>query len=112
MKKDALHEYNRLRENLISEREQLQTRLQQISEALGEPFGRRATRFRNKTSLKAAVLKLTSERPLTKTEILEELQKMEYVFTTNNPVNSLNVVLYGKSPRFRNDKGHFSPMKR
>ena len=47
---------------------------------------------------------------MSKQEILDAVKGEGYKFTTNNPLNSLGVILYGKNPRFRNEDGKFSPM--
>jgi hypothetical protein len=61
-------------------------------------------------SLREAVRKATSARPLTKAEILNAISKLGYRFTAKDPMNSLNVVLYTKG-QFKNDGGKFSPAK-
>ena len=122
MKMDNLRRYIDLRDSLVREKNQLQHRLQQIGQALGqrEPAaglasrafgggtGRRGRPARGGLSLRDAVLQLTSRRPMTKEEILEGVQQLGYTFSTNNPLNSLGVILYGKKPRFKNEGGRFS----
>ena len=56
------------------------------------------------------MLQLTSKRPMTKQEILSEVEKLGYRFIAKDPVNSLNTVLYGKKPKFKHAGGKFSPM--
>jgi hypothetical protein len=55
-------------------------------------------------------LQATSSGGLSKQEILKEVQRLGYKFSTKDPMNSLGVILYGKNPRFRNQEGRFSPM--
>src|SRR5688500_15233276 len=107
MKTDKLKQYITLRESLLRERSALEARLTQINRALSEGEtgnGKTARaaerrlapskRTRNSLSLKAAVIKATSQQPLTKPEILAAIKKLGYRFTARNPMNSLNVVLY------------------
>ena len=54
------------------------------------------------------MVQLTSKRAMTKQEILSEVSKLGYRFTTKDPVNSLNAVLYGKNPKFKHAGGKFS----
>jgi hypothetical protein len=117
MKKDVLQEFLSLQTALQREREELIARLRQIEEVLGRTPqvpaaaarpGRRG-RGSNPISLRDAVLKVTSVRPLTKQEVYEAVQKLGYRFGGKDPLNSLGVVLYGKNPRFKNQDGRFSP---
>src|SRR5687768_10279558 len=119
--------YISLRDSLVQEKTKLETRLSEINEALGgsvEPVaskapapatvarpvrrGRRGAR--GTISLREAVLQATAKSPLTKEEILNRVKALGYRFSTNNPLNSLGVILYGKNPRFKNEGGRFSPM--
>lgn len=70
--------------------------------------GRGGRRLRNALSLKDAILKVTHSAAKTKEEILTDVQKLGYRFTTSNPLASINAVLYAKH-QFRNVKGRFSP---
>ena len=133
--KSDIRKYLSLRDSLIQERSQLEARLREITEALGEsggaatlaaPTASGATAAPTRTggrgrgrggrrggggglSLREAVLQVTSGGPRTKEEILEGVQKLGYRFSTSNPLNSLGVILYGKNPKFKNDDGRFSP---
>lgn len=118
MKNDRLKEFVSLRESLLNEREQILKRLEDIDRALGDgrhtglhpihPQAGRGT-LQNPLSLKEAVIKVTSAKPLSKNDILAGIHKLGYRFTTTNPINSLNVVLYGKRPKFKNIDGKFTP---
>ena len=130
MKIDKLKQYVALRDSLLDEKAQLEARLEQINKALGKdsiasvslvkpvkpakrvkaPVSAKRKRAKNPMSLKEAVRKVTSERPMTKKEILSAIQKLGYRFSAADPMNSLNVVLYTKG-LFRNDNGKFSPAK-
>ena len=118
--------YLSLRDSLIQEKTKLETRLREINEALGSsaaipasespartPAARPANRgrrgARGSISLREAVLQATANTPLTKEEILNRVRALGYRFSTNNPLNSLGVILYGKNPRFKNQDGRFSP---
>lgn len=123
MKIDNLRRYVDLRNSLTREKAQLEERLRQINQAIGDttpPAGvrtpnaqsapaRRGRPAASGLSLREAVLQVTSQRPMTKQEILDAIDKLGYRFSTNNPMNSLGVILYGKNPRFKNENGRFSP---
>ncbi|HYE33276.1 MAG TPA: hypothetical protein VEH27_17765 [Methylomirabilota bacterium] len=117
--KDTLQQYMEIREALRREKEQLEQRLQEINKALGltappaetsQPRGgRRGRRGRAEggRSLRDLVMQVTSQRALSKQEILDEVQRLGYQFNSKNPANSLGVILYGKNPRFQNEGGRF-----
>lgn len=111
-----------LRDSLIEEKARLEKRLHEIASALGEitprsqhlpatntPEQRGVRRRGGGLSLRDAVLQVTSRGPLTKEEILNAVKQLGYRFSTNNPLNSLGVILYGKNPKFSNQSGRFSP---
>tara|TARA_A100001037_G_scaffold302766_1_gene335163 strand:- start:785 stop:1147 length:363 start_codon:yes stop_codon:yes gene_type:complete len=119
MRSDSLKQYVSLRQALIKEKAELEERLAQINEVLhsdGPPLpgigisrGNRAVkRIRNKISLREAVRQVTSKKALTKQEILDAIDKLGYKFSSDNPVNSLNAVLYANK-QFKNSNGRFSP---
>lgn len=126
--KSDIRRYINLRDSLMQEKTKLENRLQEINEALGheraptanvstgarmpQKSGTRRGRGRASggLSLRDAVLQVTSGGALSKEEILSGVQGLGYRFSTNNPMNSLGVILYGKKPRFKNDGGRFSPM--
>ena len=115
MKVDKLRQFVALRESLLREKSELEARLVQINKALGEQSPTSTgpvlpRRVDNKMSLKEAVQKVTSVRPLTKPEILKAIEKIGYRFAAKDPMNSLNVVLYTKG-NFKNQSGKFSPLK-
>lgn len=115
---DAIKHFITLRDSITAERETIINRLREIDAALGaigisakeRYFGPRTAtgRSRNELSLKDTVLKVLEGKALTKHEILDAVLAAGYQFTTNDPLNSLGVILYGKSPKFKNDKGRFS----
>jgi hypothetical protein len=59
-------------------------------------------------SLRDAVMKVIEGKCLTKHEILDQVIRIGYRFSTEDPLNSLGVILYGKSPKFKNESGRFS----
>jgi hypothetical protein len=59
-------------------------------------------------SLKEAVLKAIDGKSLSKHEVLDAVLRSGYQFSTDDPLNSLGVILYGKSPKFKNNAGQFS----
>ena len=115
---DAIKQYVSLRDSIIAEREQLITRLREMDEALGAMglrgkgsyYGPKTAtgRAHNEMSLKEAVLKVIEGKALTKHEILDGVMALGYAFSTDDPLNSLGVVLYGKNPKFKNVHGKFS----
>jgi hypothetical protein len=118
MKSDALKQYVSLRDSIFGEREQLIARLREIDEALGAMglrgrdtyYGPRTPtgRVRNELSLKETVMKVIDGKALTKHEILDAVLRVGYQFSTDDPLNSLGVILYGKNPKFKNEAGKFS----
>lgn len=120
MPKNSLKDFAMLQKNLLAERDRIVARLAALNAALGsEPAPavkvekratvKKATRAKNQLSLKEAVMKATTGKALTKQEIFEAVKKLGYKFTTAKPLNSINVVLYGKKPKFKNTGGKFSP---
>lgn len=125
-KLDNLKQYMSIRAALVEERNKLKARIVDIDKLLGEVItfddsevkkpqqpqpgtvAEQPKRFRNSTSLRNAVVKLLSERPMTKREILDRLGEIGYQFTARNPMNSLNALLYGRQPKFKVDGLYFS----
>ena len=115
---DTIKQYTALRDSIIAEREQLITKLREMDEALGAMglrgkdsyFGPRTPtgRARNEMSLKDAVLKVVEGKALTKHEILDAVLALGYQFSTDDPLNSLGVILYGKKPKLKRVGGKFS----
>ncbi len=114
-----LKDYVALRDAIFAEREQLITRLREIDETVGPAalrgnnayyYGARTPtgRARNGKSLKEVVLEVLADRALTKHDILDAVIRSGYQFSTDDPLNSLGVILYGKSPKFTNEGGKFS----
>lgn len=126
MKNDSLKKFAALRTSLVNEKRQLEQRLAEINAVLGSeaapatavakiksvaaPAAPKSRRTRNAVSLKAVVKKVTSEKAMTKEEILAAVKKSGYKFSTNKPLASINVVLYTKG-QFKNVDGKFSPAK-
>jgi len=119
MRIDNLQQYIRLQRELAQERVSLESRLRQIEEALGQSTsqssasgnlqpGRRGRPPVSGKSLKSLVFEVLSSGPKTKEEILGAVQKLGYKFSTDNPLNSLGVILYGKNPKFNRVDGRFS----
>ena len=115
---DAISQFISLRDTISAEREQLHSRLREIDAALGAMDIRGATsyyglrqgqaRAHNELSLKEAVLKVIEGKALTREAVLNGVLAFGYTFSTNDPMNSLGVVLYGKNPKFKNDRGRVS----
>jgi hypothetical protein len=128
MKMDDIRRYIDLRDSLVREKSELEQRLNQINEALGQADGapkaaasapisrsknagqRRGRPARGGISLRDAVLQVTASGPKTKEDILQGVKNLGYKFSTKNPLNSLGVILYGKNPKFKNENGKFQPV--
>jgi hypothetical protein len=120
MRNDNLQEYVRLRDQLSKEKTDIETRLQEINAALGQVNGGltsgltsgikpgRGRKPRGEHSLRSLVIEVLSSGPKAKEDILQAVQNRGYKFSTNNPLNSLGVILYGKNPRFHRVDGQFS----
>ena len=125
MRSNNLQQFVKLRRELTEERATLQSRLQQINEALGEmplpslspiqgATGKPQSARRGRKSvgggqsLRDHVLAALQGGALTKEEVLAAVQKRGYKFSTKNPLNSLGVILYGKKPRLNRANGKFS----
>jgi hypothetical protein len=126
MKNSSIKKFIALRDGLLKEKAELTARLAEIEKALGvegeakvekaakapKVAGVRGPkrRARNELSLKEAALKVAAGKTMTKQEILDGILKLGYVFSTKDPMNSLNVVLYsGKN--FKRADGKFTAAK-
>jgi hypothetical protein len=128
MKTNSLEQFVKLHRELTQEREQISQRISEINEALGalppsnlseqhssEPAQVRKESKRGRKpaggglSLRAHVLDVLKDgAALTKEEVLAAVKQRGYKFSTNNPLNSLGVILYGKNPKFNRVDGKFS----
>ena len=114
--KDSLQQFHALRSALISEREAIQKRLNELNTVLGggeasaavvapatasvpkrrgRPPGQKNRVVANTMSLREAVLKVLTTIPMTKQALLDAVQKVGYRFASSNPMNSLQTFLYG-----------------
>jgi hypothetical protein len=117
MRHDNLRQYVSLRDAILQEKTKIEQRLREINQALGQMVGFGAdgrvgsrtggSRNRNAISLRDAVIEVVKSGPLSKDEILKGVQDLGYKFATNDPMNSLGVILYGKNPKFLNEGGRF-----
>jgi len=119
MRHDNLRQYVSLRDAILQEKTQIEQRLREINQALGEMGGpssprlsgrvgpRAGGRSRNSMSLRDAVIEVVKTGPLPKDQILSGVQRLGYKFSTSDPMNSLGVILYGKNPKFQNEGGRF-----
>jgi hypothetical protein len=122
MKTDILQQYVSARKALLHEKRQLEGRLQQINHALGQacsavtvaptPVAPIRRHTRSLISMKAAVIQVTTGHPMTKPEIMAAIQKLGFRSASEKPARMLDNLLYGKNPKFRNDKGRFSPLSK
>jgi hypothetical protein len=53
-------------------------------------------------------LEIVDGKALSKHDILDAVLRSGYQFSTDDPLNSLGVILYGKNPKFENNGGKFS----
>ncbi len=128
MKTDALRQYAKLRQQLLDEKSQLESRLSEINEVLGSETvavaptrtapaprggpGRGRGRSRrgrggNALSMREAVYRALSKRPLARKELVEAVQQEGYVFSTQNPLNSIGSILYAKNSPVKNKAGKY-----
>jgi hypothetical protein len=117
-KSDSLAKYIKLRDQLLSERNDVEQRLKQLNIALGQMNSvsiadaaesrKKTRRPRSALSLRSAVTQVTEKVARTKPEILEAVEKLGYKFAGKNPINSIGVILYGKPKHFKNENGKFS----
>jgi hypothetical protein len=125
MKLTDVDKYLALREALSKEKAALEKRLAAINRALeGNPAssasaasrglqagaGSRGKRPKNELSMKEATVKALSDKPLTRSELLEAVLKVGYKFSGKNPLNSLSTLLYSDKT-FKNHDGKFSVSK-
>ena len=119
MKNVSVQQFIKLRKQLEKERAKIIERLQEVDAALGafkiattpaatKPAAAPRKRVSNEMSLKEAIVKVASGKTMTKEEILQGITKLGYKFRTSNPLNSMNVVLYGKKPKFKVQDGKFT----
>ena len=119
MQSDSLKAFVKLRRNLETEQAKLTARLAELNAALGAlgqettngiaaATGRPSRRVSNELSLKEAILKVIQGKALTKDEVHTAILALGYQFNTDNPLNSIGTVLYGKKPKFKNIDGKFS----
>jgi hypothetical protein len=116
--KNPLKDYVTVRDAIFAERETLIARLREIDDAIGTAglrgrdsyYGPRTPtgRVRNDKSLKQVVFEVIEGKELTKHDILDAVLRTGYQFSTDDPLNSLGVILYGKNPKFENTNGKFS----
>jgi hypothetical protein len=125
-KNDPLTQFARLRKELLEEKAHLESRLQQINEVLDvesaipapaataparpAPGPRRRgpkPRGPNSMSMREAVITALSKGPLSRQELVGAVEATGYRFTTNNPLNSIGSVLYGKNSPAENKEGKF-----
>ncbi len=113
---NTLQKFHALRSALISEREAIQKRLNELSAVLGadeapaavvapasapvpkrrgRPPGQKNRVVPNTMSLREAVLKVLTTTPMTKQELLDAVQKVGYRFASAKPKFSLETFLYG-----------------
>jgi hypothetical protein len=114
MKMDALKQYQTIREGLLNEKRELETRLSALTQALGQ--NSRPTRSisdvsstgpRTSSSLKSLVFEVLAHGALSKEDLLAKIQERGYKFQTRDPLNSLGTILYGKNPRFTREGDRF-----
>jgi hypothetical protein len=116
MRDDPVARFVQLHRQLTNEKKHLEERLARINRALsslgharkGRSAGFPRTAARNSMSLREAIFRATSARPLTKPEIFDAVEALGYRFTGKDPMNAINVQLYTKG-QFKRDGRKFSP---
>src|SRR5437868_14592561 len=102
MPTDPIARFIQLHRQLSSEKRHLEERLAPINRALSpldsqlsKPSAALARQqAKNSMSLREAIFRATSARPLTKPEIFEAVEALGYRFSGKNPMNAINVQLY------------------
>jgi len=126
MKIDPLQQYAKLHRQLVEEKNQLETRLAELNGALGtestpsqltaaiQETPSRATARKgrrpmgsNTMSLREAVLEALSNGPLARKELVQAVEDVGYVFSTNKPLISIGAILYGKTTPVRSRGGKY-----
>ena len=126
MKMTDVEQYVAMRAALAKEKATLEARLAAINRALdgaaGIPArsgrkpgpkpatktgGRRGPRAKNSLTMKEAMIQALGDKSLTRTELVQAVEKLGYKFTASDPLNSLSSVLYSDK-RFKNASGKFS----
>jgi len=120
---DLIKQAQVVRQRLQSRKTELERELSEINRALNGHASAAGPRMRpvsrpvrqpiklvkNQFSLRDMVLRATAKRPLTKSEILDAVQKAGYKFATNDPANSLNALLYSKDGPCKRQGEKWSP---
>lgn len=125
MKTASVKQFVALRAALQQEKKQLEARLKEIQSALGGSVGVPAAvapagsgpnklgpRVANVLSLHEAVIKAVTAKPLTKPEILTAVDGLGYKFTAQNPMLSLNTLLYTPGKLKKHPGGKWGPIKK
>src|SRR5439155_8126690 len=123
MKANILNQFIALRASLENEKSEIENRLKQIRDVLEQPAASVAPvvarsevkpvrRIKNPMPLREAVIQVTSQKPLSRSEIVEAVKGVGYRFQTKAPLNSLNMILYSKSSGFRRENGKFIPPRK
>jgi hypothetical protein len=129
MRLDPLQQYAKLHKQLTEEKSQLESRLNQINQVLGgesppaqiapsasvptevapQPAKRRGRKPKaaNQMSMREAVLKVLSQGPLARKDLVKAVEAVGYVFTTKNPLNSIGSILYAKNTPVKSKGGQF-----
>ena len=129
MKIDALKQYVKLRQQLMEEQSELQTRLNAINQAMGSGTApasppttptaaveapapvaqvKRRGRRAEKMSMREAITQALSERgPLSRGELGQAVVELGYKSHAKNPLGSLGILLYSKNSPFKKKDGKF-----
>ncbi len=125
MEKDALQEFRDLRRSLLDEKAKIEDRLNQLTEALKNDkiqsptkYARRLPefrdtnkRFRNNVTLREAVRQITFHQPLTREEILTEIQRIDHPLSTRDLAGPLNSILH-RDRQIKKKHGRYSSQLR
>ena len=132
MQNDSLQKFHALRSSLLKEREEIQQRIRDIDTALGggeatyrEPSPKLTTTSQNSQSrrgrpprpgnamsIREAIERVTTIKPLGLSDIVDAVQKIGYRFESSNPRNSVGAYLYASAGKkyFKRVDGKFSPV--
>lgn len=123
MRTDPLKQYAKLRQQLLAEKAQLESRLHEINLVLQAEASlgpgtssnrtgisstvRRRGRGENRLSLRQAIVQALGSGPLSRQELAQAVKELGYVSHAKDPLNSMGVVLYAKNSPFKKKDGKF-----
>jgi hypothetical protein len=126
MKSNPVNQYLSVREQLLNERICIKQRLAQINEVLGgvsvkstpasaaiprvmsRPALPHVQHPSNTMTIRDALIKAIAKGPLARHELVNAVAATGYVFGSDDPLNSMGLILYGKNSPFVKKDGKFA----